>query len=108
MAKRHTRLAPAVNYQYPLTTTPQEAGRIAEGILWRIMDDADEVGRFLLLCHVLAYTTRDREDIMVEIERRLAPHLAGFTAMLHAEMDYALGELRKGARGEAGGGDAAA
>ena len=96
MAKRHPRLAPAVNHQYPLTTTPQEVGCLAEGLLWRLMDVADEVGLFLLLCHVLAYTTHDREDNMVEIERRLAPHLAGFTAMLHAEMDHIFGALRKG------------
>jgi hypothetical protein len=85
-------------FLFPLTTTQEEAGRMAESILAGLDYDGDDVARLLLLCHLLTYTRglSKRENIMVSIERACAPYLSGYDAMMRAEMDFTLETLRKG------------
>lgn len=80
-----------------LGVTPEEAAKLAAGVVWHFMDDPEEVARFLLLCHALTYAPgmTDRETILIEIEKVCAPHLAGFAGMLHAEMGDALKQARR-------------
>jgi hypothetical protein len=85
-------------FLFPLTTTPEEAGRIAECLLAGLDYDGDDVARLLLLCHLLTYTRglSERENVMVGIERACAPYLSGYDQMMRAEMDFTLETLRKG------------
>ena len=77
--------------------TPEEAGTLAESVLWHIMHDPAEVARFVALVHALAYTSDDtaRENMLIAIEGKLAPFMPSFGEMVKADVSNALLAIRK-------------
>lgn len=76
----------------------EDAARLADRIMWRFYEDGDELAHFMLLLYAFTYEQDmgARESMLTATQEKAGPCMSPFDDMIHAEMERAYNELRKG------------
>ena len=76
----------------------EDAARLADSIMWHFYDDGNELAHLMLLLYCFTYERdmTNRENMLTAIQEKAAPCMNPFDDIIHAEMERAYNELRKG------------